>query len=134
MTADARASQCNAGAARTWSSGRAAQRVAIVWYVAQGLSSRSLRPAVTLDLRSEEHTSELQSQSNLVCRLLLEKKNPTGYPPRRGSHSGTRIRDPAGTDVLPAGAQLPPGCRLRVLHLRRTPIRVRTRLTRGLDH
>src|SRR2546430_10015529 len=28
-------------------------------------------------LRSEEHTSELQSQSNLVCRLLLEKKNNT---------------------------------------------------------
>src|SRR5256886_8114010 len=26
-------------------------------------------------LRSEEHTSELQSQSNIVCRLLLEKKN-----------------------------------------------------------
>src|SRR2546430_13317363 len=26
------------------------------------------------DTRSEEHTSELQSQSNLVCRLLLEKK------------------------------------------------------------
>src|SRR2546430_9881695 len=25
--------------------------------------------------RSEEHTSELQSQSNIVCRLLLEKKN-----------------------------------------------------------
>src|SRR5688572_30995427 len=30
-----------------------------------------------LPLRSEEHTSELQSQSNLVCRLLLEKKNKT---------------------------------------------------------
>src|SRR5688572_31979485 len=29
-------------------------------------------------LRSEEHTSELQSQSNLVCRLLLEKTNPIG--------------------------------------------------------
>src|SRR2546430_10308669 len=31
--------------------------------------------------RSEEHTSELQSQSNLVCRLLLEKKNkhPTRF-------------------------------------------------------
>src|SRR2546430_11268049 len=30
--------------------------------------------------RSEEHTSELQSQSNLVCRLLLEKKKkPTEY-------------------------------------------------------
>src|SRR3989475_3527675 len=28
----------------------------------------------TLDKRSEEHTSELQSQSKLVCRLLLEKK------------------------------------------------------------
>src|SRR2546430_12222246 len=26
--------------------------------------------------RSEEHTSELQSQSNIVCRLLLEKKKP----------------------------------------------------------
>src|SRR5256886_8039670 len=33
-------------------------------------------PALVLQLpdRSEEHTSELQSQSNLVCRLLLEKK------------------------------------------------------------
>src|SRR2546430_7230166 len=29
--------------------------------------------------RSEEHTSELQSQSNLVCRLLLEKKKKTVY-------------------------------------------------------
>src|SRR5260370_24657692 len=28
------------------------------------------------ELRSEEHTSELQSHLNLVCRLLLEKKNP----------------------------------------------------------
>src|SRR2546427_3610601 len=28
----------------------------------------------SISLRSEEHTSELQSQSNLVCRLLLEKK------------------------------------------------------------
>src|SRR2546430_3301797 len=29
--------------------------------------------------RSEEHTSELQSQSNLVCRLLLEKKKKTQH-------------------------------------------------------
>src|SRR2546430_4738353 len=29
--------------------------------------------------RSEEHTSELQSQSNLVCRLLLEKKKKTTH-------------------------------------------------------
>src|SRR2546430_8115328 len=39
--------------------------------------------------RSEEHTSELQSQSNLVCRLLLEKKNKNqtfvaGQPERAG--------------------------------------------------
>src|SRR2546430_13056052 len=31
------------------------------------------------DARSEEHTSELQSQSNLVCRLLLEKKKKTPH-------------------------------------------------------
>src|SRR2546430_14719395 len=31
----------------------------------------------TTIFRSEEHTSELQSQSNLVCRLLLEKKKKT---------------------------------------------------------
>src|SRR5688572_31432092 len=34
---------------------------------------RRLR-VIDAELRSEEHTSELQSQSNLVCRLLLEKK------------------------------------------------------------
>src|SRR5256886_8021803 len=33
------------------------------------------------DQRSEEHTSELQSQSNLVCRLLLEKKKKTPEQP-----------------------------------------------------
>src|SRR2546430_8640649 len=31
--------------------------------------------SVEVNVRSEEHTSELQSQSNIVCRLLLEKKN-----------------------------------------------------------
>src|SRR5205085_10590484 len=38
-------------------------------------------PDVELSLRerSEEHTSELQSQSNLVCRLLLEKKKSTNH-------------------------------------------------------
>src|SRR2546430_6414387 len=36
-----------------------------------GVSSPSI---LVVDDRSEEHTSELQSQSNLVCRLLLEKK------------------------------------------------------------
>src|SRR5688572_31735662 len=37
-----------------------------------GTPARGTRP------RSEEHTSELQSQSNLVCRLLLEKKKKEG--------------------------------------------------------
>src|SRR2546430_7606591 len=36
--------------------------------------SNLTRPPVPTRTRSEEHTSELQSQSNLVCRLLLEKK------------------------------------------------------------
>src|SRR2546430_4393645 len=35
---------------------------------------RRVAVVVQHPLRSEEHTSELQSQSNLVCRLLLEKK------------------------------------------------------------
>src|SRR5260221_2756448 len=34
--------------------------------------------------RSEEHTSELQSHSDLVCRLLLEKKKPPAKTIRRG--------------------------------------------------
>src|SRR2546430_4437089 len=39
-------------------------------------------PAEDVAKRSEEHTSELQSQSNLVCRLLLEKKkNSTSSSP-----------------------------------------------------
>src|SRR5207249_8461109 len=41
------------------------------------ISSMGFRPAtpITRPLRSEEHTSELQSRFDLVCRLLLEKKN-----------------------------------------------------------
>src|SRR2546422_3367380 len=35
--------------------------------------------AVTLETRSEEHTSELQSRLHLVCRLLLEKKKKNEY-------------------------------------------------------
>src|SRR5438270_5075843 len=34
-----------------------------------------------MSMRSEEHTSELQSQSNLVCRLLLEKKKKNNMTP-----------------------------------------------------
>src|SRR2546430_9097582 len=38
------------------------------------MTSRPTKPNGSFSERSEEHTSELQSQSNLVCRLLLEKK------------------------------------------------------------
>src|SRR2546430_9241397 len=42
------------------------------------VAALSLLGLATLAKRSEEHTSELQSQSNLVCRLLLEKKKKIG--------------------------------------------------------
>src|SRR5256886_15195920 len=51
--------------------------------------------AIDLILRSEEHTSELQSQSNLVCRLLLEKKKED----RRRRTMGRRS---AGVDTVQA--------------------------------
>src|SRR5256885_7646622 len=46
---------------------------------ARGKLVAAERPAI---LRSEEHTSELQSPCNLVCRLLLEKKKNTTELPR----------------------------------------------------
>src|SRR5438034_7568003 len=47
--------------------------VAAMWNASRMIGPRSL-PSLTRKLRSEEHTSELQSHSDLVCRLLLEKK------------------------------------------------------------
>src|SRR2546430_13335941 len=41
------------------------------------LAQNRVDPCPPHRVRSEEHTSELQSQSNLVCRLLLEKKKKT---------------------------------------------------------
>src|SRR2546430_8732516 len=49
--------------------------------------SRARRSA--LGVRSEEHTSELQSQSNLVCRLLLEKKKKDRSKPTPSVSSQT---------------------------------------------
>src|SRR2546427_2364286 len=46
------------------------------WMCMLGIRAGTYR-ATTRWERSEEHTSELQSQSNLVCRLLLEKKKKT---------------------------------------------------------
>src|SRR5260221_8840528 len=51
IVSEARPLLCSSAVTRSWSSSRAAKQ------------------------RSEEHTSELQSHSDLVCRLLLEKKN-----------------------------------------------------------
>src|SRR2546430_9776511 len=56
---------------------------------ARSCGGRSLLVAVHPDprrARSEEHTSELQSQSNLVCRLLLEKKKKLAYGSIRIEH------------------------------------------------
>src|SRR6266853_5790892 len=43
------------------------------------------------ETRSEEHTSELQSQSNLVCRLLLEKKKNKKETLARNRHSRSML-------------------------------------------
>src|SRR5256886_13686302 len=71
--------------------------------------------------RSEEHTSELQSQSNLVCRLLLEKKKQEVlYLARRigaqyeidwrvHSGTGTRVDDLGLTRTLPTGRPIDAG-------------------------
>src|SRR2546430_13459755 len=45
-------------------------------------------PTSCAKMRSEEHTSELQSQSNLVCRLLLEKKKYTDITEATNVHIG----------------------------------------------
>src|SRR2546430_8206381 len=60
--------------------------------------------------RSEEHTSELQSQSNLVCRLLLEKKNKYNSPPSTPLAfmcSTLRIRPSAPTYSRPTSPPAP---------------------------
>src|SRR5207248_6437627 len=46
----------------------------IIWFACQGDGSHMPQSAVLPAYRSEEHTSELQSPYDLVCRLLLEKK------------------------------------------------------------
>src|SRR2546430_1673773 len=49
--------------------------------------------AIEVDHRSEEHTSELQSQSNLVCRLLLEKKNDRKRAEERTRNENLALRE-----------------------------------------
>src|SRR5256886_11420846 len=64
--------------------------------------------------RSEEHTSELQSQSNLVCRLLLEKKKQI----HRLAVNG---RSPASCFQTPTPPVPPPNALIRTLTQQHTP-------------
>src|SRR5206468_13040320 len=62
--------------------GETAEDVGVVDHLALGGSALHVEPAVEVEAhrgRSEEHTSELQSRSELVCRLLLEKKKIIKY-------------------------------------------------------
>src|SRR2546427_5515469 len=63
-------------------------------------SSSSIRtsPRVRPTIRSEEHTSELQSQSNLVCRLLLEKKKEKQHA-RETRCASIHSRRPEGREL-----------------------------------
>src|SRR2546427_12621023 len=56
---------------------RARVRDALKRFLDRAIRSLLVHERLMAKLRSEEHTSELQSQSNLVCRLLLEKKKST---------------------------------------------------------
>src|SRR5256885_16297542 len=78
-------------------------------------SKLKMRPAVRPDFRSEEHTSELQSPCNLVCRLLLEKKTNTATQIRSLRASSTSL------NTIPP-RRLPSACALtdnhKVRHIR----------------
>src|SRR2546427_8837464 len=81
-----------AGALRLRVAGRGADGERIVPVLLSAVRARQI-----VEQRSEEHTSELQSQSNLVCRLLLEKKKTTSKtssrppPSARAFFAGRRV-------------------------------------------
>src|SRR5438270_3931456 len=59
--------------------------------------AESARARASPVARSEEHTSELQSQSNLVCRLLLEKKKKKKNTHIKNHKQPLRTQDDTGT-------------------------------------
>src|SRR2546421_8109934 len=63
---------------------------------ASGLQGALPRRLQQLQVRSEEHTSELQSRSDLVCRLLLEKKKHGARPAGDDIASVPETADPFG--------------------------------------
>src|SRR5260370_18712615 len=65
------------------------------------------RPPEVLPSRSEEHTSELQSHLNLVCRLLLEKKKkPRSDHRAQGSRQSTDYRYDYASDIQDSHASV----------------------------
>src|SRR2546430_5914371 len=83
-------------------------------------AEEAAQAAKMVEPRSEEHTSELQSQSNLVCRLLLEKKTevldaraPVDPAHARGQRPVGRLpgtgHEDSATDRGPRQDHLPPG-------------------------
>src|SRR5258706_11824769 len=66
---------------------------ATAWFLLRSGSRQHLERGQTHAIRSEEHTSELQSLTNLVCRLLLEKKKKKYKLRKQSRSSKTHRRD-----------------------------------------
>src|SRR2546430_3648505 len=77
------------------------------------ISSESTEIMGLLPWRSEEHTSELQSQSNLVCRLLLEKKKNHEQPHDPSSPLRSDVHVTNYYLLYRRPLELPPPSRLR---------------------
>src|SRR5947207_6606603 len=86
MLIDVHAHFYHAGAPRSDWHERNASRLAAGRKIGVTIHVASILGSWGRTSRSEEHTSELQSHSDLVCRLLLEKKNQTNLTHRTGAH------------------------------------------------
>src|SRR2546430_8520848 len=75
----------------------------VVYLIIESTCVTSRRAFIWTESRSEEHTSELQSQPNLVCRLLLEKKKKKVRPDQHDSvlHGWSSDAVAKLPDVLP---------------------------------
>src|SRR5256885_8824384 len=85
---------------------RSVTQLLIAWSDGDENALRRLIPLVHEELRrvarrSEEHTSELQSPCNLVCRLLLEKKKDTMTPHPDGRVVRDRMSSPTTRPTPP---------------------------------
>src|SRR5258708_21618283 len=76
---------------QSWSTGRIAMSGGSYLGITQYLTAE-LQPPHLVAIRSEEHTSELQSPDHLVCRLLLEKKKKTTNNANQQNSSTPRNR------------------------------------------